>query len=197
MKFVLSGRYLICRPAVECARAAPGSQQNSPGGSATASDTSPTGSSRVGPVSSSETAPVKSLATSKRLAGPVRAASQPSIDSNGVPDGSRGAPRSIEIGSNSASTNNLSSSGGGNGNCDRVSRRSTRHQNYLNRSQLHQAVELPDGYGEANIFAAETSDLGSEMCFDFAELFNFFTRDPEYNCPFYIELQLGRKIDEW
>ena len=26
-------------------------------------------------------------------------------------------------------------------------RRSTRHQNYLNRSQLHQAVELPDGYG--------------------------------------------------
>ena len=27
-------------------------------------------------------------------------------------------------------------------------RRSTRHQNYLNRSQLHQAVELPDGYGK-------------------------------------------------
>ena len=26
-------------------------------------------------------------------------------------------------------------------------RRSTRHQNYLNRSQLHQAVDLPDGYG--------------------------------------------------
>lgn len=26
-------------------------------------------------------------------------------------------------------------------------RRSTRHRNYLNRSQLHQAVELPDGYG--------------------------------------------------
>jgi E3 ubiquitin ligase SMURF1/2 len=25
-------------------------------------------------------------------------------------------------------------------------RRSTRHQNYLNRSQLHQAVDLPDGY---------------------------------------------------
>jgi len=26
-------------------------------------------------------------------------------------------------------------------------RRSTRHQNYLNRSQLHEAVDLPDGYG--------------------------------------------------
>jgi len=26
-------------------------------------------------------------------------------------------------------------------------RRSTRHQNYLNRSQLHQAVDLPEGYG--------------------------------------------------
>lgn len=27
-------------------------------------------------------------------------------------------------------------------------RRSTRHRNYLNRSQLHNAVELPDGYGK-------------------------------------------------
>lgn len=27
-------------------------------------------------------------------------------------------------------------------------RRSTRHRNYLNRSQLHNAIELPDGYGK-------------------------------------------------
>lgn len=27
-------------------------------------------------------------------------------------------------------------------------RRSARHRNYLNRSQLHEAIELPDGYGE-------------------------------------------------
>ena len=26
-------------------------------------------------------------------------------------------------------------------------RRSARHRNYLNRSQLHEAIELPDGYG--------------------------------------------------
>ena len=30
---------------------------------------------------------------------------------------------------------------------DRRRRRSTRRENYLNRSQLHRAVELPDGYG--------------------------------------------------
>ena len=31
-------------------------------------------------------------------------------------------------------------------------RRSTRHRNYLNRSQLHNAVvELPDGYGEYHV----------------------------------------------
>ena len=43
--------------------------------------------------------------------------------------------------------NNVNSGGAPNSGRNSQRRRSTRHQNYLNRSQLHQAVELPDGYG--------------------------------------------------
>ena len=36
-------------------------------------------------------------------------------------------------------------------------RRSTRHRNYLNRSHLHNAIELPDGYGEGqSVFDLKT-----------------------------------------
>lgn len=41
----------------------------------------------------------------------------------------------------SSITNGVSSSSG------HSRRRSTRHRNYLSRNHLHQAVELPDGYG--------------------------------------------------
>lgn len=47
-------------------------------------------------------------------------------------------------GSNSGNNNNNSSSNNSSGMFSR--RRSTRHRNYLNRSQLHNAVELPGGY---------------------------------------------------
>jgi len=51
--------------------------------------------------------------------------------------------------SDSAVSNANHSNAGGAPNSGRNSqrRRSTRHQNYLNRSQLHQAVDLPEGYG--------------------------------------------------
>lgn len=44
--------------------------------------------------------------------------------------------------------NNSNAAGVPNSGRNSQRRRSTRHQNYLNRSQLHQAVDLPDGYGE-------------------------------------------------
>jgi len=43
--------------------------------------------------------------------------------------------------------NNINAGGAPNSGRNNPRRRSTRHQNYLNRSQLHQAVDLPDGYG--------------------------------------------------
>jgi len=43
--------------------------------------------------------------------------------------------------------NNINTAAAPNSGRNSQRRRSTRHQNYLNRSQLHQAVDLPEGYG--------------------------------------------------
>ena len=66
----------------------------------------------------------------------IRPASTPSGDS------SQSTVISNQSNNNSNSTVSVPSS-----NRSGQRRRSTRHQNYLNRSQLHQAVDLPEGYG--------------------------------------------------
>jgi hypothetical protein len=60
----------------------------------------------------------------------------------------------------SSSVSSSSHTSGGSGAVmQRDRRRSTRHRNYLNRSQLHQAVELPDGYGKHITFWSCRSGL--------------------------------------
>ena len=76
----------------------------------------------------------------------------PSIESGGHGNRDSGSNRDNTSGNNrdysSPAVNNAVSTPVERGNRD-SRRRSTRHRNYLNRSQLHNAVvELPDGYGE-------------------------------------------------
>jgi len=56
-------------------------------------------------------------------------------------------PTSTAVNDSVPNVNNSNAGGPPNSGRNSQRRRSTRHQNYLNRSQLHQAVELPDGYG--------------------------------------------------
>ena len=84
------------------------------------------------------------------IAGPSTDSSPSSADdptsslqqvSSGGGGGRRSASDSVP------SANNTTAAGAPNSGRNSQRRRSTRHQNYLNRSQLHQAVDLPDGYG--------------------------------------------------
>jgi len=67
---------------------------------------------------------------------------------------SAGGHRPTSTNANDSSANN-SNVGGRNS----QRRRSTRHQNYLNRSQLHQAVDLPEGYGLYTVYWHRRSQL--------------------------------------
>lgn len=87
--------------------------------------------------------------------------------SSGVGGGGSGSTVPLSLGGSTppysppSGSSDLVGNGNGNGNGSVIGgndgvgndrgnarRRSTRHRNYLNRSQLHEAVVLPDGYGQ-------------------------------------------------
>jgi len=89
------------------------------------------------------------------IAGPSTDSSPSSADDppsnllQANPGGSGGHQRqtSTAVNDSGPAVNNINTGGAPNSGRNSQRRRSTRHQNYLNRSQLHQAVDLPEGYG--------------------------------------------------
>lgn len=115
--------------------------------------------SLVGPQRSSEnpTSPVYSASSSNSRGngGIPSNNSGTNLDQSNREGG--GSSSNGGIGNNGSSSNGVSGNSSDNSSSTATStttthhfirRRSSRHRNYMSRAQLHDAVELPDGYGE-------------------------------------------------